>query len=244
MLRSPVLGYSFSLAVVLFGSLAACGTDNGEDPYTSPVPSSSSSTTKDAGGTRPPFDAGSGDNTDPGDGDPNGKPDSGNPDPGDPDPGDPDPPDPGQCVDSNDPGGTEPLAKVLADTDDNQDHDITIKGVLNGLGDVDFYKFGVSDKAFHELNTKFATPTKGVELCAWVSCKLGNINFKGCNLGGAEDNTLTGRKGCCVTGPGSTAPDWECKGGKLNQQDDSANVVVRVRQSVDECTPYAWSYNF
>lgn len=241
MLRSPVLGYSFSLAVVLFGSLAACGTDNGEDPYTSPVPSSTSSTTKDAGTTRPPFDAGSGDTTDPGDDDPNDVPDSGNPDPGDPDPGDPDPPDPGQCVDANDPGGTEPLAKALADTDDNQDHDITIKGVLNGLGDVDFYKFSVSDTKLHVMNTNFATPTKGAELCVWISCKKGDTNFKGCK-GGAEDNTLTGRKGCCVTGPGSPTPDWECK--STAQLNDSADIVVRVRQSTDECLPYAWSYNF
>lgn len=242
MLRHPVIGYSLSLAVVLFGSLAACGTDNGEDPYRSPAPSSPSST-RDAGGSRPPFDAGTTDpgNPDPGDPDP-GDPDPGDPDPGNPDPGNPDPPDPGQCSDPDDPGGTEPLAKALADTSDGQNKDITIKGVLNGLGDVDFYKFNVADSWNHKLETKFSTPTKGVELCAWVSCKDGDIDFKGCKHGGAPDNTLAGMSGCCVSGPGSTGPDWGCGGGPV--KNDSAKVVVRLRQSVDECTPYAWSYNF
>lgn len=247
MLRSPESLARRSLGSVVVGAalmgafaMVACGTDNG-DTYTSPVPTTTPSS-KDAGSNRPAFDAG---NTS-GNGD-SGNPsnlDSGTTDPPDADPGNPDPPDPNQCLDPNDPGGTEPLAKVLANTDDSQNNPIVVKGVMNGLSDVDFYKFSVSDTKGHTMDTAFETPTKGIELCVWLSCQKGTANFKGCK-GGSEDTSLAGRVGCCAAGPGTPSPDWECKGSVTHPVlDDSANIVVRVRQTADMCLPYSWSYNF
>jgi hypothetical protein len=221
----PLLAFVAAAAVVFAG----CGTDNGDPNLGDPEdyePPTSSSSTKDSG-SRPPFEASVDDDASDGDA-------------GDPDT-DPNPDDPDQCIDTDDAGGSENLAKVLGDTDDKQNTPRLVTGVMNGAVDVDFYKFAVSDTTGALMDTDFSTTSSGVELCVWVKCKNGReTTVSSCKNGvGVTSQGLM--QGCCGTAPVNVTPSWDCKG---FTDDDSADVLVRVRQSEDKCVQYSWSYNF
>lgn len=213
------------LAVLAFVAVTVgwtgCATSNGDptdDDELGPTPTA---TSKQDAAPRPDFEAGF-------------PTEDAGPDDPTPDGGD-------TCVDNGDPGSAENTAKLLPDTDDAQDNPITVKGVLNGPVDVDFYKLGMTDKFGHSIGADLQTQTSGVEFCVFVKCKGGGATaVNGCN-GGVVKTSEIGTKGCCATGPSQATPDWDCTG---ISDDDSADFFIRVKQTQDKCTAYTWSYAF
>ncbi|WP_146646661.1 hypothetical protein [Labilithrix luteola] len=229
----PFLRYRLPLILALAagGVWLGCGTDNGDasgqDPEGYP-PDETDGEDGHTGGNA--LDASSG-------GKDASKPDAS-------DGGDLPVPDGGkECVDTDDPGGSEALAKALGDTPDSDDTTKTVTGVLNGVLDTDFYSLSVTDTFGSILEAHFKTPTSGIELCVFLKCKDAKVttNFKGCT-GGVETTSSIGMSGCCATGPSEATPKWSCGG--FTTTDDSANFYVRIKQTADACTPYDWTYTF
>lgn len=207
-------------AVVLaVGWLGCAGGDEeggGVDP--GPSPTSATSTSKPEPTTRPDFEAGF------------VEPDASIDDPT-PDGGD-------TCVDKNDVGGNEALAKALPDTNDGVDTPSTVQSVLNGAVDVDYYKLKMSDVSSGVTNADIQNKTAGVELCAFVKCASGTTTINGCT-GGVVTSGPIGMKGCCTTGISTASPDWNCPG--IN---DSVEIYFRVKQTAATCKNYSFSYVF
>jgi hypothetical protein len=219
-----------ALAGATFAS-AACATSNGDadvSPGEGGGEQSSSGNSSSGSTDRPAFDA-SFEPTDPADA---------NVDPteagGD------------TCVDNDDPGSSETGAKQLPSTDDCDDDFKTVKGVLNGAVDVDFYKLSMTDKFGLGCTTsqkEFSAATSGAEICVYARCKNATANaVSGCK-DGTEDASIVGMKGCCTSGPGKATPEWDCEGLSDN---DSADFVIRIKQAAggDKCLPYSFSYRF
>jgi hypothetical protein len=216
-----VLGtFAFFVGAALFGCAAASSDGGGADDPGDP----SAPGTKHDEAPRPGFDASF---------------DSASPDGG--------PPEPsrdggaGPCIDDDDPGGSENVAKALPGTTDCDDKPKNVGGVLNGPVDVDYYRLTVTDKLGCSVETDFESPTSGVELCVFVKCLNGTTtNVSGCN-GGVQKTSEIGMKGCCATTPGKAIPNWDCGGITDN---DSADIFVRVKQTANRCLPYTISYHF
>jgi hypothetical protein len=207
---------------------AACATSNGEaDLSNGEGEGSGKGSSSSSGSTeRPTFDASFAE-ADPADANVDPTPDGG---------GD-------TCVDNDDPGSSENVAKQLAGTDDCDNDFKTVKGVLNGAVDVDFYKMSGQDKAGCSLDTEFSSPTAGVELCVYARCKNATANaVTGCT-NGVEDTSVVGMKGCCAAAPNKATPEWDCSGLLDN---DSADFMIRIRQAAggDKCLPYTFSYRY
>jgi hypothetical protein len=143
------------------------------------------------------------------------------------------------CADNNDPGSSENTAKALPDTNDAQNDEIAVNGILNGPVDVDFYKVIVSDDFGHLLQPHMQIKTSGVEMCVFVKCPSGSTASVTCNGGGVAKKSDIGTDGCCASGPSAAAPDWNCSGA-----DDSATIYFRIKQTVNKCAPYTFSYGF
>lgn len=209
--------------------LAACATANGDADGAGggPDPAPARKRRPDETPSPPPFEA-TIEEPDGGDGD-GGK---------DADP-DPPPLDAGPCVDDDDPGSAENLAKALPDTDDCDDAYKTVKGVANGAVDVDFYKLSVADRACGLLQPDLESLTPGAELCVFVRCK--NITagaVTGCDQG-TPSTSSGGLDGCCANG-GKAIPRWDCAG-----LEDSADLYLRVRQpNGSACLQYELRYVF
>jgi hypothetical protein len=162
---------------------------------------------------------------------------------------DPTPPNGDQCIDNGDPGSAENVASALPDTDDCDNNDKTLSGIMKGAVDVDFYKLSATDKGISishptgcALDTNFESETAGTELCVFARCKTSTTNaVTGC-AAGAETTSEIGMKGCCAAAPGKALPIWDCDG---NFDDDSADFFLRVRQiNGDKCLPYRVKYRF
>lgn len=227
-MRATVAGLFGLLAIAT--AIAACGSASGDvDPVggEGSGEKETNGTSSSSGGTeRPTFDA-SFTPTDPADANVDPTPDGG---------GD-------TCVENDDPGNTEVNAKGLPETDDCDNGFKTVKGVLNGAVDVDFFKLAGRDKAGCSLDTEFSAATSGTEICVWARCKNATANaVTGCAQGVA-DTSVVGMKGCCAAAPSKATPEWDCAGITDN---DSADFIIRVKQAAggDKCLPYTFSYRF
>ena len=156
--------------------------------------------------------------------------------------GDPTPPDGDQCLDPDDPGSAENVAKVLPDTDDCDNNFKSVTGVAKGMVDVDFFKLSGTDKNFCSLDTDFEAVTAGMELCVFARCTNSTAEaVTGCSAGVAATSDI-GMKGCCVAGPGHAVPEWDCSG---IGDDDSADFYIRVKQvNADKCLAYKFNYRY
>ncbi len=149
---------------------------------------------------------------------------------------------PATCVDKDDPGGAESVAKALAQTDDCDDSMKSVKGVANGPIDVDFYKLAAHDKFLCSLDTEFSSPSAGLELCVFARCQNSTANA----VSGCKDGTMKtaagGMKGCCAATPGKATPEWDCSGITDN---DSADFYISLRQAGgSKCLPYTLNYRY
>ena len=168
-----------------------------------------------------------------GSGDPGGSggsPDAGAP----PDSGTTSPP---ACVDSDDASGNELSGKSFSTTD-GIDTATTVRGIMNGASDVDWYRGTVTDTSFALLQPNIQNATSGTQLCAFVKCA--GATSVTCSTGSAATSE-TGESGCCISGVGALTPKWNCTG-TLN---DSAMVSFRVKNAgSNACLPYSFSYVF
>lgn len=212
-------------AAMLVGvALAGCATSNGEeDEPQAPSTAASSKPKKDENPAPPAFEA----SIDAGDG---GGADS--------TPSD----DANKCLDEDDPGSAENVAKVLPDTDDCDNDYKEVSGVAKGAVDVDYFKVSASDRFGCSLDTDFEGETAGTELCVFARCKNSTIDaVSGCSAGTLTTSDI-GMKGCCAAAPGRALPDWDCSG---LTDDDSADFVLRVRQpGGNQCLPYKFRYRY
>jgi hypothetical protein len=145
------------------------------------------------------------------------------------------------CLDPDDPGSSENVAKTLPDTDDCDNAMKLVKGVANGPVDVDFYRLSGFDKRGCKIDAMFESATAGIELCVALRCKKGETKFDSCAHGSLA--TVGGEKACCVMAPGKALPKWSCGG--ATQFDDSADMTIRVRQpNGSACLPYSFRYRF
>lgn len=229
-MRTTVAGLFGLLAIV--GAVAACGSASGDvDPLGGEGSGDQETNgTSSSGGTdRPTFDA-SFNPTDPADANVDPTPDGG---------GD-------TCVENDDPGNTEVNAKKLPDTDDCDNSFKTVKGVIAGPVDIDFFKLTGNDKGGIppcQKDTEFSSPSAGTEICVWARCKNATANaVTGC-ANGVEDTSVVGMKGCCAAAPGKATPEWDCSG---ITDDDSADFIIRMRPTAGAaaCLPYSFSYRF
>ena len=153
----------------------------------------------------------------------------------------PAPPPADECIDKDDSGSSETLAKQLPATDDCDNDEKIVSGTMNGAVDVDFYKFNVTDRFGCLFQPHFEAKTAATEVCVFVSCGSGAATINGCE-GGVAATSEIGLKGCCASGPANVTPDWDCPG---FTDDDSAQLFVRVKQPTGKaCLPYSWSYHF
>lgn len=217
-----------ALATTIVGiALIGCSTDNGEpvDPVETPAETTPDRKEQKSSDTDPPeFDADF---------------DDAGPGPSDEDPS---PPDGDQCIDKDDPGSAENVAKVLTAIDDCDENYKTVSGVANGAVDVDFYKLSATDKSFCIVQADFEGQTAGTELCVYARCKNSTVDaVTGCAQGVASTSDI-GMKGCCAAAPGRAVPKWDCDG---ITDDDSADFFFRVKQiNGDKCLPYKFRYRF
>jgi hypothetical protein len=154
------------------------------------------------------------------------------------------------CVDTDDPGADETVAKALPDTNDCIDDHQDVHGVLKSAVDVDFYKLEGTDEGISlkhpfgcRLDTDFSLDAPGAELCVFLRCKNSTADaVTGCAAGTPATSDI-GMKGCCANAPGRAVPQWDCSGLTDN---DSADIFIRVRPTpnAQACLPYDVSYRF
>jgi hypothetical protein len=226
MRSSPTSGY-LATALVIGLALVGCATSNGEaeDPASEPAatdsPSKEKKTTDKAAPPdfEPKFEP---------------APDGGS--------GDPTPPDADQCIDNDDPGSAENVAKALPDTDDCDNSYKEATGTMKGAVDVDYFKLSTADKFGCSVDADFEGQTAGTELCVFARCKNSTVDaVTGCAQGVAATSDI-GMKGCCAAAPGKAIPNWDCSG---ITDDDSADFFLRVKQiNGDKCLPYKVRYRY
>lgn len=228
----------WTIAVAVGIALVGCAsTDDVETDDAAPVTNDATATRKDDSKAR------SDDNDDRPAFDPEFQNDGGDDNTNDPSV-DPTPPG-GQaaCIDKDDPGSTENLAKKLPDTDDCDNDYKSVSGVANGAVDVDFYSLQATDKFGCKLDTDFQAETAGTEICVYARCRNATENaVTGCEEG-TEKTSAIGMKGCCAAAPGRAVPKWDCKGITDN---DSADFFISVRQNNngEQCLPYTFKYRY
>lgn len=206
--------------------LIGCASNNGEGAPDDPASAqpTTHSEKKKGDDDSPPFDASFPDETS----------DAGASSP----PADP-PPSGDQCIDKDDPGGSETLAKKLPDIDDCDSSATNVKGVMNGPIDVDFYQVHAADTFGCVVGPHVSSTAKGLEICVFVKCdNNGATSVSGCGNGAPKTSDI-GDPGCCFATPGSVDISLSCSG--IN---DSASLFFKVSQNGgDKCEPYEIDYH-
>lgn len=154
------------------------------------------------------------------------------------------------CIDKDDPGSSENVAKKLPETDDCDNDYKEVSGVANGGVDVDMYSLQATDKGISlshptgcALDTDFQAETAGTQMCVFARCRNNTENaVTGCEEGTETTNGI-GMKGCCAAAPGRAVPTWDCSGITDN---DSADFFITVKQinNGEKCLPYKFKYRF
>ena len=145
------------------------------------------------------------------------------------------------CLDPNDPGGTEPGAKVQPATDDCDKNKVTLSGVIRGLADTDMYRVAVADKFTCRQDGVFKLDGQALEFCVFIKCTQNGsaTEVNGCT-GGVKRDSAIGLKGCCAGSPSELKVDWNCAG----TTDEQSDVYFRVKPTQNVCQRYTLSYNF
>lgn len=144
------------------------------------------------------------------------------------------------CKDTTpEPGQSELEAYALPAIDDCDGSGGTVRGVANGMFDVDTYKFHGNDSYLCRLDPKATNQTPGVRICLFAQCTAGKTTVTSC-LAGTAATSKTGLPGCCVDGPGDVKLDFDCNG----SGDDTADFFLRIDQpKTNECISYQASYS-
>jgi hypothetical protein len=143
------------------------------------------------------------------------------------------------CDDPMDPGGTENTAMALKNTDDCDGDGSSIKGVIDGILDIDMYSLQAADTFGCVIGPTSSTPSTDIQYCMFIKCQGGGMDFKGCS-GSTQEKSDIGLDGCCLTQPGTLTIDYNCTG----TTNDSIDVFIRVKGLKDACIPYTSTYHF
>lgn len=227
MSRSPAVLFASAFALTC-AFVIACGTSNGEagTPGVDDPPEQDPTSDPEKP-TRPAFEAGFPD--DAGDAGTT-TPDSGTP-----------------CNDPADPGSVIGNARALPNTDDCDETEKTVSGVLSSATDVDLYRLSADDKTGCLTNNLFSMKTAGVELCVFVRCKnedVGKTTAVTCAAGTKKTDSASTWEGCCGVGPVDPTPEYDCPG--FASDDDSADYQIKVSPTATtkECQAYSFNYRF
>lgn len=142
----------------------------------------------------------------------------------------------------NEPNDTRVTAAKLKDINDCDSSGGTLKGIVAGGADTDWFTYTGSD-TFACRTDVVASTKSGVRLCVIASCKNGATAFKSCAKG--LKTTVAGLEGCC-SGPGGTSADVELEHScTLAGTSDDAEVYMRVDDpSGTTCKAYTVTYHF
>jgi hypothetical protein len=143
------------------------------------------------------------------------------------------------CNDPMDPGGSENTATALKNTDDCDGDGSSIKGVIDGMLDIDMYSLQAADTFGCVIGPTSSTPSTDIQYCMFIKCQGGGMDFKGCS-GSTQEKSDIGLDGCCLTQPGTLTIDYNCTG----TTNDSIDVFIRVKGLKDACIPYTSTYHF
>jgi hypothetical protein len=140
------------------------------------------------------------------------------------------------------PNNSIPSAVALKEIDDCDGSGGTLKGMVAGGTDPDFFHYKGNDKFGCVVDATASTKTAGVRLCVFVSCASGTTELKSCKKG-MKETSPGGVLGCCSSGPGEVVVEHGCP---LVGSSDSADVYIRVDApgSGSMCTPYDVDYHF
>lgn len=154
----------------------------------------------------------------------------------------------GPCNDPADPGSTIGNARALPNTDDCNENELTVSGVLSSATDVDLYRLSADDKTGCLTNNLFSMKTTGVELCVFVRCKNEDVGkttaVTNCAAGSKKTDPTSTWEGCCAVGPADPTPEYDCPG--FASDDDTADFQIKVSPTATtkECQAYSFGYRF
>jgi len=145
------------------------------------------------------------------------------------------------CPDPGDPGGPEPTAKQLPDTDDCDSSRGSVQGITRGIADVDMYRATFTDKSTCRVDPELELDGAGLEFCVFVQCKVNGAgtDVKSCG-GGVKKDSAIGLHGCCAGSPAQMNIDWNCTG----TIDEQSDIYFRVTPTANVCQRYTLRYKF
>lgn len=143
-----------------------------------------------------------------------------------------------ESSESND---TESTARDLGTTSDCNGGD-TVTGVLEGVTDIDWYKYQGTDEFGINCSVdpvRSVTASQTVEFCKYIQCIDEEADFE---CPGTTDPATSpdGRAGCC--GPMGFQVDFICGGSSVN--DDSAWIYMSIETTSNTCVDYDIDYDF
>ena len=146
------------------------------------------------------------------------------------------------CTDDGvEPNETEAGASFLGDFNDNDSNGSSFSGVLNGMDDVDWYRYA-GDDDFGSIVDPFRSISANGELrfCKFAECEdgLDETEFP-CEDGATEATSPEGRPGCCADSI-IHIPDANCTG----TTDDSMAIYIRIDQPTTECVEYTVNFHY
>ncbi len=139
------------------------------------------------------------------------------------------------------PNDDEGSATFLGEISDDDEDGSSVAGVLDGPGDVDWYRYTGDDDTFSSVDpTRFVEASAGVRMCKFAECANGlpNTEFP-CPDETEEAMSPSGRPGCCAP-LGAEISDANCNG----VVEDNMDVYIRVDQAEAACVDYEVIFHF
>jgi hypothetical protein len=144
----------------------------------------------------------------------------------------------GACIDPLEPNDIEAQASDLGSFNDCDDSGSMVQGVLDGVDDVDWYRYVGSDDFGCVVDpTRLLTATHSLRLCKFAECTDGSTASVSCTDGSSPATSPDGRPGCCHTL--SFGMDVDC-----DAVSDDATIYIRLDTPGDACVVYDLEYHY
>lgn len=135
---------------------------------------------------------------------------------------------------------TESTALDVGTADDCDDMYV-IEGVLEGVNDIDWYKYKGVDASGCSIDPlRSVSAGETVRFCKYFQCIDEEPNLE-CPNGTQATTSPDGRDGCCSS-QGFKVDNFYCGSSEIN--DDSAWVYMSIETVVNECVDYSITYDF
>lgn len=135
---------------------------------------------------------------------------------------------PCDSADKYEPNDSASAAKDLGGFTDDPDSSLRVDLTTHQAGDVDFFKFKITDQGIGGDPIVTISAPEGYELTTWFTCARGNVKTMVCTRGKeVEEPAVTAGKGCQNEQPnGSISSTTDCDDG----DDDDGEILLRVRK--------------